>query len=527
MAELFFVIPKPGAGSVNLRSQPFVDPVTRVGLANEGVRLELDQTGVDWHGCRVYLSTLVAQERNGFVTLQPGQFQINIRLAPQITNLTDVGDLNAGQQLELISRTADWLVARVYVSAQFTDIVTDPQPGPMPPPIPSPTRFPNTMLTTAVELANTSLAPAQRRELPAGFTQNHVSAVNVWNKYGGVIALLAGRVGIDVGLAVAVIAVESGGRGLAADGRLIIRFENHIFWSQWGKDHPDAFNSLFAFNSATPWQGHKYRLSSNAAWRDGHISQDAEWAALGVARALDDRAAKLSISMGLGQIMGFNFSAIGYASVEAMFDALSSDERLHVLSMFSFIQRNPALVQALQRNNLAEFARGYNGPGQMNFYAGLIAGVRDAFNSLASPRTAAARAAAVAPKRRGRPSKNAPGMPVISNTRPTLEPTPADSAQLAMSEAATRTPLVEPADVNEPKLRRKRRKRQIQPTDKAGVKRGRGRPAKSAKPAEPALEGKRKPGRPRKVQPEIQVPMVEIESVPVPGEPSDAPVGEV
>lgn len=526
MAELFFVTPKPGAGSVNLRSQPFVDPVTRVGLANEGVRLELDQTGVDWHGCRVYLSTLVAQERNGFVTLQPGQFQINIRLAPQITNLTDVGDLNAGQQLELISRTADWLVARVYVSAQFTDIVTNPQPGPTPPPIPSPTRFPNTTLTTAVELANTSLAPAQRRELPAGFTQNHVSAVNVWNKYGGVIALLAGRVGIDVGLAVAVIAVESGGRGLAANGRLIIRFENHIFWSQWGKDHPDAFNSLFAFNAATTWQGHKYRLSPNAAWRDGHTSQDAEWEALGVARALDDRAAKLSISMGLGQIMGFNFSAIGYASVEAMFDALSSDERLHVLSMFSFIQRNPALVQALQRNNLAEFARGYNGPGQMNFYAGLIAGVRDAFNSLTAPRTTAARAvAAAAPKRRGRPPKNmsSMSMPVASNTRPTLEPTPADSAQLALSEAATRTPLVEPADVNEPKLRRKRRKRQIQPTDTVGVKRGRGRPAKSDKAAEPAPQGKRKPGRPRKVQPEA--PVIEIE--PPTSTPPDPPVGEV
>ena len=541
MAETFYVAPKLGAGSVNLRSQPFVDPTTRVGLAVEGIRLELDQAGPAWHACKVYVSTLVAQVTNGFVTLQPGQFQINIRLSPQITDLTDIGDLNAGQQLELIATMPDWLVARVYVSAQFADVVTDQQPGPMPVPTPTPTRFPTTTLTTAVELANTPLLPAQRRDPPASFNDAHILAARIWNKYGGVIELLAGKVGIDVSLAVAVVAIESGGRGTAADGRMIIRFENHIFWWQWGEAHPDAFNSLFSFRSDVTWQGHKYRLGPNAQWKDGHTSQDAEWEAFGVARSLDDRAAKLSISMGLGQIMGFNFAAIGYASVEAMFDAMSSDERLHVLGLFSFIQNKPGLVAALQRNDLVAFALGYNGSGQEQQYASLMAGVRDAFNSLAmtrslaTPRIASRAAAAVdAPKRRGRPAKNASkaiSVPAISSRSPTLEPTPADSAEIAMSlsslsTTATRTALVEPADIHVPNVRSKRRKRELATLDKPATKRG--RPAKSAKPVAPA-SGKRKPGRPRKVRLDEPEPITAATFEPdtEPSTPAETAVGEI
>ena len=546
MAEAFFVTPKSGAGGVYLRSQPFVDAVTNVGLVPEGVRLELDYTGADWHACRVYVSTLVAQVSNNFVVLQPNQFQINIRLAPQITERTDIGDLNAGQQLELISSTADWLVARVYMSAQFTDIVSDPQPSPAPNPTPTPTRFPNTALTNAVELANTPLVPAQRRELPASYTTNQITAAKIWNKYGGVIELLAGRINIDVGLAVAVIAVESGGRGFGVDGRLLIRFENHIFWSQWGQSHPDAFQSRFAFNSATTWQGHKYRLSPNAAWKDSHTSQDSEWEAFGVARSLDDRAAKLSISMGLGQIMGFNFATLGYASVENMFDALSGDERLHVLGMFSFIQ-NRGLVPALQQNNLADFARGYNGSGQIGYYAGLIGGVRDAFNSLATSRAAtrAAVAASVPAKRRGRPPKNATAngkavVPPSAPSIPTLEPTPSDTAAAAMSLAAlafgedaartdaARTVWVEPADVVEPnKLRRKRRKRQLEPVTASPRKRGRPRkiaPAEAKTATSPEPGGKRRPGRPRKIR--IEAPGASVETPPPATEPADTPLDE-
>ena len=99
---------------------------------------------------------------------------------------------------------------------------------------------------------------------------------------------------------------------------MIIRFENHVFWSLWGRNNPNAFNAVFAFNADVTWQGHKFRANVNAPWQDVHTgSQSSEWDAFHVAAALDANAAKRSISMGLPQIMGFNHKRIGYDTVEA------------------------------------------------------------------------------------------------------------------------------------------------------------------------------------------------------------------
>lgn len=374
-----FLSPKAGSGGVNLRSQPFVDTTTRVGAIAEGVRLELDRAGADWHACKVYVSTQGALVRNGKVVLRPNWFAVNIRLAPTINDATDVGDLTSGQQLELIAQQGDWLIARVYASAQFTDVTNAINPAP-------PTiDFPATNLISAAELAKLKLAPARPRSTTPGQGQNHFLAARVWNRYGGVIEPLAAKIGIDEALAVAVVAVESGGNGIAADGRMVIRFENHLFWHQWGKTNAAAFQALFAFDANVTWQNHKFRPTPGAAWQDVHANQNSEWSAFAVARNLNDHAAKLSISMGLAQVVGFNFKRLGYASVEAMFDALSKDERLHVLSLFSFIAADAKLVQALQQGDLLTFASGYNGPGQASFYASLIAAARTAFGELAAP----------------------------------------------------------------------------------------------------------------------------------------------
>ena len=371
-----FATPKPGAGIVNLRSQPVVDATTKVGALPEGARLELEQAGIDWHSCQVYVSTQGTQLVDGFIRLRPDWFQINLRLAPILSDATDIGDLVSGQQLELVTpQDDDWLVGRVFVSAQFTDLSTlpDPTPGPLP----------NTSLITPDELRKLHLTPAQTRTAPAGFSQNHITAAHVWNEYGGVIEPLAAKVGIDIGQAVAVVGIESGGNGFGSDGRMIIRFEVHLFWSQWGAQNPDAFNTHFAFNPDVVWQGHKVRANANAPWQEVHSGRQAsEWDAFELAQRLNDRAAKLSISMGLAQVVGFNFRRIGYATVEAMFDALNQDERLHVLSLFSFIAADANMVRALQQNDLVSFARGYNGPGQAERYASLIAAVQAGFMGL-------------------------------------------------------------------------------------------------------------------------------------------------
>jgi hypothetical protein len=358
-----------------------VDDATRVGSLSGGMRLELDQDGDDWRRCRVFVSTLLAEAQGDqFVQLKPGAVMANIRVAPVLGDATDVGDLLPGQQLELIQLMGDWLLARVFVSAQFSDVVAgavaanegngaDTTSGPSNAPM------------SAAEVHALSLTPAQRRDAPAGASPAAQTAASIWNKYGGMLEPLAIKIGIDPAVAVAVVAVESGGSGFGADGRMIIRFENLVFWSEWGKDNPNAFDAHF---TRDPQQ---FRASPDLPFQPTHTNhQTSEWGAFDVARSLNPSAAKQSISMGLAQIMGFNFGRIGYPTVDAMFDAFSADERWQLLGLFSFIAASRSMVQALQQGDFTTFARGYNGDSpEAPKYGAMIQGMRDAFNSLPVP----------------------------------------------------------------------------------------------------------------------------------------------
>jgi hypothetical protein len=366
---------------VNLRSRAQVDASTLVGTLNEGLKLELDKQGADWNTGKVYVSTQVANVSGGTVSALPGWDTINIRLAPSTDPSTDVGDLKQGQHLELISGpTNGWFVARVYLSAQFSQVISD-QPAP-PPPLDG-LDVPSGSPLTLAELKAMSLSPARKLNAPGGAGQSTLNAARIWNKYGGVLEPLSAKIGIDKAVAVAVIAVESGGSGMGPDGRMIIRFENHLFWTFWGKANPAAYNQFFVFDQNTSWKGHQYRTQPNGPWLDVHQNQNSEWAAFNFASTIEAGAAKKSISMGLVQIMGFNNRAIGYASPDAMFAAFAADEKYQLLGFFNFVKNDQRQINALRNRDFAGFARIYNGPGQPDFYGGLIKGVVDGFGTLA------------------------------------------------------------------------------------------------------------------------------------------------
>jgi hypothetical protein len=226
---------------------------------------------------------------------------------------------------------------------------------------------------------------AQAIRLGPNATSTDRLAAKTWNKYGGLLAALAADLRIDPGVAVAVLAIESGGRGFSADGRLIIRFENHLFHRQWGKSNPETFNRHFTFNPEKNWLDHRWRQFTNQPFREFHDNQDGEWQVFSFARSLDDTAAKLSISMGGPQIVGFNFATLGYESVHQMFDAFSADERNHILGFFDFVQgpsTDSRRVMALQAGDFTTFAAMYNGPGQAAKYGSLMQGLFDTFKRL-------------------------------------------------------------------------------------------------------------------------------------------------
>jgi hypothetical protein len=200
-----------------------------------------------------------------------------------------------------------------------------------------------------------------------------------WNRCGGLLGALAGELQLEIKNCLAVLAVESGGAGFAGEPRrLVIRFENHVFYDRWAEKSEErraVFARHFRFDSARRWTGHLFRADSDRAWQRTHSSQDTEWQALALAQRLDCQAALCSISMGAPQIMGFHFALLGYASPEEMFAAFGSvehGEREQLLTFFDFLRLarpGEELLVALRRGDLLAFARGYNGPGQAAAYA--------------------------------------------------------------------------------------------------------------------------------------------------------------
>ncbi len=375
-----YVAPQAGSGGVNLRSRGQVDPSTLLGTLSEGSRLELDQQGATWNTAKVYVATQVAGVQGNLVQPLAGWDTINIRSAPNTDPSTVAGELNSTQSLELISRpTNGWFTARVYLSAQYSVIVSDQPASPAPP---GSLEVPAGSPLTAAELQALALIPAQQRNAPGGAAQTAINAARIWNKYGGLLEPLSAKIGIDKAVAVAVIAVESGGSGLGPDGRMIIRFENHLFWAYWGKSNPATYNQYFVFDQNTSWKGHQYRTQPNGPWLDVHQNQTSEWAAFNLASTLNAQAARSSISMGLTQILGSNYRAIGYASVDAMFAAFAADEKYQLLGFFNFVKNDGRQISALQNRDYVGFARIYNGPGMPDYYGGLIKGVVDGFNTL-------------------------------------------------------------------------------------------------------------------------------------------------
>jgi hypothetical protein len=287
-------------------------------------------------------------------------------------------------QLDVLHEQGDWLFVATtdgnagYVHRDYVAMaVVTPQPTAPTPPLVVTTagvapRAQAGFLASMADLLNLPLAPSNPITLGGNAGPGARLLASIWNRYGGVLEAVANKLGIDPALTVAILAVESGGNAFGVDGRMIIRFENHLFYQYWGKQHPDQFAQFFTFNQGRSWEGHTWRPNTQQNFQEFHGNQAIEWRVLTFAASLDDTAAKSSISMGLPQIMGFNYQRIGYATVQDMFNAFQADERAHVLGLFDFIKADAAMLQAIRTNNYVSFASGYNGSGQAQYYGGLI-----------------------------------------------------------------------------------------------------------------------------------------------------------
>ncbi|MBX3081938.1 MAG: DUF3380 domain-containing protein [Anaerolineae bacterium] len=312
---------------------------------------------------------------------------INVRSGPGV-QFAAITALPNGTIVDVTGREGDWLKIRTgsiegYALAQFMQLITA---------TPHPTRG---YLIENPDLLNLDLVPD--RIIPSQASRSSEAVIaKTWNSFGGLIGKLSSLLNIPMGSVVAVLAAESGGNAFSADGRMVIRFEVHIFYENWGKRNEEVFNRFFQFDRSSPrnaWKGHTWRPNTDAAFQQFHGNQDLEWQVLAFARALDDTAALLSISMGAPQIMGFNFKRLGYESVQRMFEYFARSAHAQILAMFDFVKSpsgvSPA-IQALQTNDFLTFASIYNGTANAQTYKQIIenyAGMFDRLIKTAQPTT--------------------------------------------------------------------------------------------------------------------------------------------
>ena len=303
--------------------------------------------------------------------------KLNLRPEPS-TQKPPIGQLSRGDQVSILETNNGWHKIESskgvgYVSGKYVT-VQDPEPV-------------SSFLFEQEDLVKAELKALESRRIKTqpSFDFKEKLIARTWNRFGGLLSLLSEMVEIEPACSIAVLCVESGGRGFGSDGRMIIRFENHKFYRLYGKNHPDKFDPYFKFDSKKKWLGHQFRSDVNETFEKLHVNQVKEWKAFEFARNLDSDAAMSSISMGAPQIMGFNCHMIGYDSVGEMFDNFSKDIRFHILGLFDFIRGAGTvsqMLQALELKNFTTFASHYNGTGQAAQYGERIQSYYDTFLEL-------------------------------------------------------------------------------------------------------------------------------------------------
>ncbi len=349
------------AGKLNVREKPDLNSKV-ISQLKRGQIIDVFNEIGDWYqivirrnkSAFVYKKyiQIIREEKSGIVLAKI----LNIRSEPN-TETSILGKLNKNDIITILQEYSDWLkilfkgqeafVYKKYIEISDIPVELNPIVGS------------TTFFYERKDLSTVQLKTDKPIEVPQDY--NGAIAANTWNNFGGLIAKISKELQIDVATAVSVLCVESSGKGFI-DGRMVIRFENHVMDMFWGKNNPEKFSDYFKYDHKSRRNGHYYRESKNDKWIVCHTSQQTEWKVFELAKSLDETAALKSISMGAPQIMGFNYQLIGYKSPQEMFAKFSQDIRYHLLALFDFCKYKPERIRYLQLRDFYSFSVEYNGP---------------------------------------------------------------------------------------------------------------------------------------------------------------------
>lgn len=173
-----------------------------------------------------------------------------------------------------------------------------------------------------------------------GFTADEIALIERMAQGSGLEA--AGLFGV--------MAVESGGQAFARVGERLeplIRWEGHYFDRMC---HHKVRARARALRLSSPRAG-AIRNPADQAGR---------WALYHAAARLDRKAAAMSCSWGVGQVMGAHWKTLGYRDVDELIAEARSGLEGQIRLMLRFIAVN-RLDKPLSKRDWRGFARGYNG----------------------------------------------------------------------------------------------------------------------------------------------------------------------
>lgn len=381
------------ANVLNVRTEPKIKKNTVIGKLSRGMRINiLAKTDNGWYHFNYNNQNAFVYGK--FVAFEIGQIianTLNIRKGPSLEDEV-IGQVHKYDKVALLLKVPDWWKIEykgqvAYTYAKYVrptgkhtgnDSVSDGgssggNSGGGSEPVQG------DFLKDKSRLLRADVEPRKKIDVPSSPRYERITG-RTYNNFGGLLEKLSDEINIDIATAIAVLAIESGGTGFGPAGKVLIRFENHLFHSFWGKYNQKVFERHFRFSTSQRWKNHYFRKNRNDKWESFHGNQYKEWEVMDFARSLNNEKALMSASYGAPQVLGTNHKVLGYASPQDMLDNFSKDIRYHILGLFDFF--NPQMIRHLQRKQFTDFARYYNGRGQAYRYGRYIKQAYRAFKKI-------------------------------------------------------------------------------------------------------------------------------------------------
>ena len=162
---------------------------------------------------------------------------------------------------------------------------------------------------------------------------------------------------IDPHLLMAILDVETNGKCFNPDGTIPILIEGHKFHDFLPVEYRiEAVNLGYAIPK---WEGKSYYNKFQKTQADAYKfleKLNKYCSTRGLAAGIPHQ----SMSMGIGQLMGFHYQSLGYNNAVDMFLDASSSEKAQLSQFFEYLRINN-FVDALVNENFKQIARKYNG----------------------------------------------------------------------------------------------------------------------------------------------------------------------